>query len=373
VKNRAAVLFKSPGTWETVTLDLDEPGPGEVLVQMVASGLCHSQDHPATGDIPPLVLPLIGGDEGSGIVRAVGPEVTELAVGDHVVTSFVPSCGTCRWCARGWQHLCDNGAHFMRGSMPDGTYRNHLGGVDVASAASVGTFAEHQVVGERSVVKVPRDLPLDALALLACGAPTGWGSTTNAAEVGPGDTVVVMGCGGIGIHAVQGAVHTGAAHVVAVDPQPYKREMSLHVGATHAFEHIDEATELVASLTNGQGADAVVVATGVRTGEHIGQAFRATRKGGTVVVTGLGPLSEQSIPVDLVELSMYQKRIQGCLYGNAGPRDQIPRLVQLYRSGRLKLDELITTRYRLDDVEQGFADMRAGRNIRGVVDFGVDV
>lgn len=371
MKSKAAVLFESPGRWEAVTVEVDDPEPGEVLVQMVAAGLCHSMDHCATGDIPPSVLPVIGGDEGSGIVRAVGEGVRGLEVGDHVVTSFIPMCGSCRWCASGKQHLCDNGAFMYLGAMPDGTYRNHLDGVDVQANASIGTFTEYQVMSEQSVVKVPKDLPLDSLALLACGAPTGWGSATTAADVQVGDIIVVMGCGGIGIHAVQGASHRGASAVVAVDPQPLKREMSLKVGATHAFSDITEATEFVRSISNGQGADAAIVATGVRSGQHIAEAFAAIRKAGTVVVTGIGPIAEVGIPVSLIELTMYQKRIQGCLFGNAGPRVQIPHLVGLYRSGQLKLDDLISNRYSIETINQGFADMHAGKNIRGIVDFGV--
>lgn len=373
METRAALLYESPGKWETTVVDLDEPKHGEVLVQLAASGLCHSDDHYVTGDTPPSVLPLCGGHEGSGIVRAVGPGVTDLVEGDHVITSFIPSCGTCRWCASGMQHLCDNGMFIAVGTMLDGTYRMHLGGKDVAANASIGTFSEWQVMHERSVVKVSKDLPLDVICLVACGVPTGWGSATSAAGIEPGDVVVVMGCGGIGINAVQGAAHKGAAHVVAVDPAPLKREVSLALGATEVFADIAEATEFVRSITNGQGADSAIVATGVRTGEHIGQAFSAIRKAGTVVVTGLGNYRDATIPVNLIELSMYQKRIQGCLYGNGSPRLQIPTLLNLYQAGALKLDELITHRYTLDQVNAGYADMHAGRNVRGIVDFELKV
>ena len=369
MQTKAAILFESPGKWQTVTVDLDEPGPGEVLIQLAASGLCHSDDHYTTGDLTPAVLPLCGGHEGSGVVRAVGAGVTDLAEGDHVVSTFIASCGRCLWCARGMQHLCDNGQHIGRGCMPDGTYRMHHDGRDVATTASSGTFAEWQVMSENSVVKVPKDLPLDVVSLLACGVPTGWGSAVHAAQVAPGDVVVVMGCGGIGINAVQGASHAGASHVVAVDPVDLKREVALRVGATDAFSTMAEATEFVRSVTNGQGAAAAIVTTGVLTGGHIGEAFSAVRKAGTVVVTSLG--SDRAIPVNLVELSMYQKRIQGCLYGNASPREQIPVLVELYRIGALKLDELITRRYPLEQVNEGYADLRAGLNIRGIVDFGL--
>jgi S-(hydroxymethyl)glutathione dehydrogenase/alcohol dehydrogenase len=372
MQTRAAVLFESPGHWQVTRVELDEPQPGEVLVQLAAAGLCHSDDHASTGDRRPAILPVCGGHEGSGIVRAVGQGVADVAEGDHVATSFVPACGVCEPCAAGAQHLCDEGKHMPNGFMRDGTYRMHLpDGRDVAQTAAAGTFSEWQVMGQRSVVKVPEDLPLDVVALVSCGVPTGWGSATTAAGISVGDVVIVMGCGGIGINAVQGAAHIGAAHVVAVDPAPLKREVSLKLGATEAFGDIAEATEFVRGVTNGQGAHAAIVTTGVCTGEHIGQAFAAIRKAGTVVVTGLGSNLETTIPLSIGELTLYQKRIQGCLYGNGSPRLQIPRLLSLYRNGILKLDELITRRYTLEQLNDGYADMRAGRNIRGIIDFSI--
>jgi NDMA-dependent alcohol dehydrogenase len=372
MQTRAAVLFESPGNWQVTTVELDEPQAGEVLVQLAAAGLCHSDDHAATGDRRPAILPVCGGHEGSGIVRAVGQGVNDVAEGDHVVTSFVPACGVCEPCAAGAQHLCDEGKHMPSGFMRDGTYRMHLpDGRDVAQTAATGTFSEWQVMGQRSVVKVPEDLPLDVVALVSCGVPTGWGSASTAAGISVGDVVIVMGCGGIGINAVQGAAHMGAVHVVAVDPAPLKREVSLKLGATAAFDDIAEAAEFVRGVTNGQGAHAAIVATGVCAGEHIGQAFSAIRKAGTVVVTGLGSSLETTIPLNIGELTLYQKRIQGCLYGNGSPRLQIPRLLSLYRNGILKLDELITRRYDLEQLNDGYADMRAGRNIRGIIDLNI--
>ena len=372
MQTRAGVLFESPGKWEVTTVDLDAPQRGEVLVQLAAAGLCHSDDHATTGDSRPAILPLCGGHEGSGIVRAVGEEVADLAEGDHVVTSFVPACGACEPCAAGAQHLCDEGKHMPSGFMRDGTYRMHMpDGREVAQTAATGTFSEWQVMGQRSVVKVPEDLPLDVVALVSCGVPTGWGSATTAAGVSVGDVVIVMGCGGIGINAVQGAAHSGAAHVVAVDPVPLKREVSLRLGATQTFGEMAEASEFVRGVTNGQGAHAAIVTTGVCTPEHIAQAFAAIRKAGTVVVTSLGSYLHTAIPVDIAELTLYQKRIQGCLYGNRSPRLQIPRLLSLYRSGILKLDELITHRYKLEQLNEGYADMHAGRNIRGIIDFNI--
>jgi len=369
MKTEAAVLFSSPGRWELKEVELDEPKYGEVLVEMAASGLCHSDDHYTTGDLPPAHLPICGGHEGSGVVRALGPGITTLEVGDHFATSFIPSCGMCRWCASGMQQLCDHGAIHASGTLLDGTYRMHLDGQDVCASAGIGTFSQWQVMSELSVIKVDRDLSLDVVSIVACGVPTGWGSATNAALVGADDVIIVMGCGGVGINAVQGAAHRGASHVIAVDPQPLKRDTALKVGATEAFDDIEEATAFARSITNGQGADAAIVAVGVMKSEYLGQAFAAIRKAGTVVVTGIGHYEQAGVPVNLTELSMYQKRIQGVVYGNGSPRVVVPQLLNLYRAGSLKLDELITNRYKLGDINEGYADMHAGKNMRGIIDF----
>jgi S-(hydroxymethyl)glutathione dehydrogenase/alcohol dehydrogenase len=365
---KAALLYEQPGKWQVDEVELDEPRKGEVLVRMAYAGLCHSDDHCATGDVP-VPLPFNGGHEGSGIVEAVGPGVTSLEVGDHIVASFVPSCGMCRWCAVGMQNLCDRGADILLGTMGDGTFRMSVGGKGVAQAGGLGTFAEYSVFMEESCIKVARDIPLDVASLVSCGVPTGWGSAVNAAQVQPGDVVIVMGIGGIGVNAVQGARHAGASRVIAVDLMEGKRAAAEMVGATDFTTDIDEATQLARSLTNGQGADSAIVTVSVVAGEPIAKAFAAIRKAGTVVVTSQGPLEAHGIPVNLFELSMYQKRIQGALYGMGSPRREVPRLLQMYQDGQLKLKELITKRYTLGEVNQGYEDMLAGRNIRGVIDF----
>ena len=242
-------------------------------------------------------------------------------------------------------------------------------GTNVGQRAGISTFAAHTTVDVNSAVKVDKDLPLEKLCLLGCGVGTGWGSAVNSAEVGPGDTVIVMGIGGIGINAVQGAAHAGATNVIAVDPVAFKREKALELGATHAFADIAEADAFAKSVTNGQGADSAIVTVGVVHGEHVAQAFDAIRKAGTVVVTGVAPASEIGIPVSLFELTMFQKRIQGSLFGASNPTYDIPRQAQMYRDGKLKLDELVTREYDLDEITQGYEDMHAGKNIRGVIRF----
>jgi S-(hydroxymethyl)glutathione dehydrogenase/alcohol dehydrogenase len=372
MKTRAALLRESPGKYEVAEVQLESPRQNEVLIKVAAAGLCHSDDHLATGDIPRPPYPMIGGHEGAGVVQEVGPNTAGWEVGDHAVFSFLPACGRCRWCARGMQNLCDLGANILVGSrFTDVTsFRTHMAdGSPVGQMAGLGTFAEHTVVDVNSVVKVDKDLPLESVALLACAVGTGWGSAVNAAAVRPGDTVIVMGIGGIGINAVQGAKHAGATNIIAVDPVEWKQERSKEFGATAAFAGMDEAIQYAQSLTNGQGADSAIVCVGVTGAEHVGAAYGAIRKAGTLVITGLGDVTAVGAPIPLGDLTLSNKRIQGALYGQCSPSVDIPMHVNLYRSGQLKLDELITSRYTLDEVAQGYEDMHAGRNLRGIITF----
>ncbi len=373
MRTRGAVITKAPGRYETVELELDEPRQGEIRLKMVATGMCHSDDHFATGDMVPAVYPWLGGHEGGGIVEAVGPHTPGWEVGDHVVTSFLPSCGKCRWCAMGMQNLCDLGATLLQGARFDdpGSYRVHIAesGEPVGQMCGLGTFAERIVISVNSAVKVAKDLPLETLCLLGCAVGTGWGSAVNAGGVRAGDVVVVIGIGGVGINAVQGARHAGADHIIAVDPVEFKREKALELGATAAYADVWEAIEYARSLTNGQGADVAIETVGVATGEHIAQGFSAIRKGGTVVATGIGNMNDIGLPISITELVTYQKRIQGTHFGSCSPNGDIPRQVQMYRDGSIKLDEIITKRYTLDQIAEAYEDMHNGKIVRGVVVF----
>ncbi len=382
MKTRAAVLHAVGQHWSVEEIELDPPGPGEVLVKTAYAGLCHSDEHLVTGDIsaPPELLetlpgnsiyPMIGGHEGSGVVTEVGLGVTKVAVGDHVACSFVPSCGKCRPCARGQQNLCDLGAGTLGGGMvTDGTFRTHLAdGSPLSKIAQLGTFAEHMTIAEASVVRVEPDLPLDAVALVSCGVATGFGSATNRADVRPGDIVVVVGCGGVGMNAVQGAAAAGAANVIAVDPVEFKREVAMSLGATHVASSIDGAWSTVNELSWGRMADAVILTPGLLTGDMIQPALGLTAKGGTAVVTALGAMHDEDVKLNLAMLALMQKELRGTVFGSYSPGAGIPELLRMYQQGSLKLDELITKRYRLDDINQGYEDMRAGLNIRGVLDF----
>ena len=369
MKTNAAVLFSQPGKWEVTEVDLDEPGPTEVLIKMVAAGLCHSDDHLVTGDMPAMKLPFCGGHEGAGIVESVGAAVTNVSPGDHVLIQFIPGCGRCRWCAGGMQNLCDSGAMLLAGCQLDGTYRMHKDGTDVGQMCMVSTFSQYTIAPSISCVKIPDDIPLTSACLVGCGVPTGFGAAEVGASVRPGDVVIVAGIGGIGINAVQGAKHCGASRIIAVDPIPFKREMALEFGATDAVENIQQAAGMAQQWTNGQGADSAILTMGVLMGEHIGEAFHAVRKGGTIAVVGIGPISDQNIPVSPFLLAMFQKRIQGVLYGSLSPSKDMLRLLSMYKAGQLKLDELVTRTYTLDQINEGYADMHAGRNIRGVITF----
>ena len=366
MKTRAAVMTETKRDWEVVELELDDPGPGEVMVRWVASGLCHSDDHVRTGDLPSR-LPMVGGHEGAGIVEKVGPGATKLAVGDHIVTSFLPTCGHCRWCATGHSAMCDVGAVLTEGCLPDGSFRFHRNGEDVSQMCLLGSLSQYSTVSEYSCVKVDEDIPLEKAALVGCGVPTGWCSAVYAADVEPGETVMIYGIGGVGANAVQGAAHAGAANVIAVDPLANKRETAEDLGATHSAENSAQAHEIAQELTRGVGADKAIITVDLVTEQVVAEAFEAVRKGGTVVITGLADPNKLTVQLSSGVMTLYQKQLKGTLFGSGNPMADIPKLIGLYQAGKLKLDELITKTYTLDEVNQGFQDMLDGKNIRGVV------
>ena len=380
MKSRAAVVHGIGEEWRIEEIEVDDPKAGEVVVEWRAAGMCHSDEHLVTGDMVPTdemrellglgeYFPIVGGHEGAGVIAAVGPGVTSVAVGDHVSASFVPSCGTCRYCSTGRQNLCDAGAGALqKGMVTDMTSRHRLpDGDDLMLFAKLGTFSQYSCVAESQVIKVEPDLPLEAVALVSCGVATGWGSATKRADVQPGDTVVVVGIGGIGINAVQGAAMAGARHVIAVDPIEFKRETAMELGATHSFASMEEALPAVMEMTWGTMADKVIMTPGVLYGELMQLGTQLAGKGGTIVVTAIAPITQTESSVNLFELAMWNKEIKGTIFGSLNPRADIPRLLGLYRDGRLKLDELITNTYTLDQVNEGYRAMRDGENIRGVI------
>jgi S-(hydroxymethyl)glutathione dehydrogenase/alcohol dehydrogenase len=310
---------------------------------------------------------MIGGHESAGVVEKVGPGVRSVKPGDHVAVSFVPSCGRCSWCARGKQNLCDLGAGTLIGLQLDGTSRHHVDGADARLMCMVGAFANHTVVSEASVVKIDTDVPFEIAALVSCGVTTGWGSAVYTGGVKPGDTVVVMGVGGVGVNAVQGATHAGAETVVAVDPVEFRRDKALAFGATHAVASHEEAFALVNQITWGRHAEVAIVSVGVTTPDTVRDAMSLVGKTGTVVLTSMAPFTQDKISLSLIDVTAYEKSLKGSLFGSANPRHDIPNLLRLWQAGHLKLDELATRRYKLDDVNAGYEDMYSGSTVRGVL------
>jgi S-(hydroxymethyl)glutathione dehydrogenase/alcohol dehydrogenase len=310
---------------------------------------------------------MVLGHEGAGIIEEVGPGVTRVKAGDHVVCSFIPNCGVCRWCATGQQAICDMGATILEGYLPGERFPFTGPKGDYGAMCMLGTFSQYSTIHQNSVVKVDDDLPLDKAVLVGCGVPTGWGSAVNAADVKPGETVIVSGVGGIGINAVQGARYAGAKNLIAVDPLQNKREKAMELGATHAVGTIEEAADLARQMTNGNGADKAVVTAGLVTEEIVTGAFDAIGKGGTVVLTGLNKLSVQNVNLPGSIMTLFKKTVKGSLFGDCNPTTDIPKILGLYQSGDLKLDELITKTYSLEQVNEGYEDLLNGKNVRGVL------
>ena len=378
---RAAVCTGLDEPWKTEEVEIDPPGNREIRVKMVYSGMCHSDEHLRTGDIsaPPEVLemigvksmfPVIGGHEGSGVVTEVGTNVTQVALGDHVAVSFIPSCGTCHWCASGRQNLCDLGMATLAGGMiSDGTFRYHLAGEDLNRMAQLGTFADEMVCHENSVVRIDPWANMKAAALISCGISTGFGSAVDRAKVKPGETVVVIGCGGVGSGAIQGARIAGARTVIAVDPVAFKQEKAKEVGATHAVSSIVDAQFLLPELTQGRNADVVILTPGVLQGDMIAAACGLGSKDARVVVTAISPFHAMDVKLNLFNFAMFNQALLGTVVGSQSPRVQVPNLLNLFEAGQLKIDEIITQEYTLDHVQQGYDDQAAGTIIRGGVAF----
>jgi len=367
MRSRAAILWETGQPWSVEDVELDPPHAHEVMVRMVASGLCHSDDHARTGDMP-VQLPVVGGHEGSGIVEDVGSAVTTLARGDHVVTSYIPSCGRCHACATGHQNICDQGRFVTTGEMIDGGGRRvHARGQEISTMALLGTFGSHLVAHEASLVKIDPDIPLDLAALVSCGVTTGWGSAVYVGEVKPGETVVVVGVGGLGAAAVQGARMAGADQIIAVDPVAFKRETALKLGATHAVASMEDAQQLVSELNRGRLADVAILTVGVARGEMIAPFMGLVDKNGRGVITAVAPHDERTVQLPLMEFTLWQKQLRGNTFGGANPRADIPRLLKLYRHGHLDLATMATARYPLEELNRGYEDMLAGRNIRGLI------
>jgi len=364
---RAAVFrdIGAPLTVETITLD--PPRASELLVKIEAVGLCRTDLHVMRGERRVAMTPMVLGHEAAGIVEAVGAEVRGITPGDHVVLTFIPGCGHCRWCSKGLHHLCAEGPRITQGPQLDGSYRRRdRDGRDTGAFCMIGGFAERTVVDQASVVVIDKDVPFDLAALVACGVPAGIGAARYRARVKAGDSVLVVGCGGDGMNVVQGARLCGAATIIAADLVDAKLAWARDFGATHTVNARGEAlTRAVLDLTGGIGVDHAFVC--IDPPATLLPAFRATQKAGNVVVTAITPDNVKQIDIPPLELFAAQKAVMGAVYGFASPRLQIPELLGLYREGGIKLRELITRTYTLDEINLGYADLDAGRVLRGMV------
>jgi NDMA-dependent alcohol dehydrogenase len=367
MKATAAVLYEVGKKFEIQDVDVQAPRGGEVLVKMVAGGVCHSDLHVMTGHLS-APLPAILGHEGAGVVADVGPGVTSVRAGDHVIPLWRVSCGTCEYCTGGRPALCAAGLEVRRtGRLLDGTSRFSAGGQEIKHFNGVSTFSSYSVMPEQSVLKIADDLPLDRAALLGCGVITGVGAVFNCARVRPGSSVVVVGTGGVGLNVVQGAALAGAERIIAVDLLDRKLAFARQFGATHTVNSsAADPVAAVRELTNGRGVDYAFEVIGLP--KTMRQAYDCLAKRGLCVVVGVSPFSaEVSVPV--MSLVFEERMLTGSIYGSARPRHEIPMLIDLYRAGKLKLDELLTRTYPFAQINEAYEALERGEVARSVVVF----
>jgi S-(hydroxymethyl)glutathione dehydrogenase / alcohol dehydrogenase len=368
MKTRAAVLCAPKEPFRIEEVDLEEPRAGEVLVKLSAVGVCHSDWHLVTGATKH-PMPVIAGHEGAGVVQAVGQpsgeHVPKIKVGDHVVLSWAPACGTCFYCLRDRPNLCDTyTAPIWNGTMLDGTTRHALNGKALYSYCGLAAFATHTVVPAQSCVVIRKDVSLEAACLVGCAVATGVGAALFTAKVRPGDTCVVFGCGGVGLNIIQGCRLAGATQIFAVDTEPKKIWIAKHFGATSVFMPTDNLPDIVRQRTNGRGADHAFEAIGLSSVQE--QALRTLRPGGTLTLAGLSAMgTTTNFPA--AEIARKEWTIRGSYYGTTNPPRDFPLLLDLYKADKLNLDDLITRRYRLEQINQAYDDMLKGELARGVI------
>ncbi len=363
---KAAVLYQENKPMVIEDIELKPPQRGEVLIKVGAAGICRSDYHFMVGHAH-FALPAILGHEGSGTVEAVGEGVTKVKPGDRVILSFVPNCGVCHFCETGRPHLCDTAIRVNAGVMMDGTSRHFTtAGEKITNMGKVSCFAERTVVPESGCIPVADDIPFEYAALVGCSVTTGVGAALFNAKVTPGSSVVVVGCGGVGLNIVQGARIAGATTIVAVDVLDEQLDFARQFGATHAVNAADEgALQKVREITDG-GADFAFEAYG---GGHTTEmAIEMARKGGTAVIVGLAPVGDKA-SIEAVALTRLEKTIKGCYYGSSRPHQDMPRLIDLYRRGRLDIGRLVTRRYSLDQINEAYQDLEACKLGRGVIVF----
>ncbi len=366
MKIQAAILTEAHQPFVIDEVELDEPRAGEVLVKIAASGVCHSDYHLVSG-VTKHPMPVVPGHEGAGVVQEVGAGVTRVKVGDHVTLNWAPDCGHCFYCLHGKPNLCETYLEpIWAGTMLDGTPRLHWKGQPVYHFCGLASFAEYAVVPQESCVKIREDVPLTIAALVGCAVATGVGAVMYTAEVHPGESVVVFGCGGVGLNILQGAALCGAETIIAVDTNPAKMELAKQFGATHTLMANENPIKAIRELTGGRGSDHAFEAVGIP--ELQEQAFKATRRGGVLTLAGLSPMGTgTNLPGAII--TRHEKVIKGSYYGTVNANRDFPMLIDLYMAGKLKLDELVSHQYPLSEINEAYAAMLSGTVARGVVVF----
>ncbi len=362
---QAAVLFEQQQPMQVEEVELAPPQYGEVMVRMVAGGICHSCLHAADGSWEGIPVPIVLGDEGAGVVEELGPGVQDLQVGDHVILSWAPTCGSCYYCATGRPVLCERKPE-RTGTLLDGTTRMLLDEQPVYQFAHVATYASHSVVPASCAIPIRKDMPLDTAALIGCSVMTGVGSVINTAGVRPGESMAVFGVGGIGLNAIQGGGLVSAHPIIAVDVNPQKLEYAQALGASHLVDASREDPVSAIQRLTGRGAEYTFVAVGES--RVFVQGREALAPGGTCVLIGAPP-SDQDFTFNAGQLGQDERVIRGSTYGSARTRADFPRMVELYLAGKLKIDELITNRYGLDEANEAFRALAAGEVARGLIVF----
>ncbi len=360
---KAAVLYETNQPLVIEDLELDDPKQGEVLVKIGAVGICRSDRHFMLGHAP-IDLPVVLGHEGAGTVEKTGPGVTSVQPGQQVILSYVSACGRCRSCIDGNSQLCD--VHMAAGpNMLDGTCRLHKGQQYIHHLGKLACFAECAVVPEMAVVPVEAAIPMDKAALIGCCVPTGVGAAINNARVRPGSTVAVIGCGGVGLNVVMGAALMSAAKIIVVDVHQSHLEFAMKFGATHAVNAADEdAVAAVVKLTGGRGADYTFEAVG--SANTIRDAYDMAGKSSTVTLVGIAPFGAEAC-LNAVDMIRMEKTVRGTYYGSTHSRVDMPKFAELYRLGKLNLDDLVVRHYSLDQVNEAYDDLDRGGIGRGVI------
>jgi NDMA-dependent alcohol dehydrogenase len=362
---KAAVLYKPNTPLEVVELQQQGPQAGEARVKVMAAGVCHSDWHIMNGDWQ-LPLPMVLGHEAAGVVEEVGAGVSHVKPGDHIIFSFRVNCGRCMYCAMGRSILCD-GHKSVRWAMIDGSTRLKRDGQDVFQMARIGTFSEHVVCPAEMLVPIRHDMPWPQAALVGCCVPTGVGAVTRCAEVEAGSSVLVIGCGGVGLNVVQGAKLAGAGRIIAADLVDKKLEFATEFGATHTINAKKEnVVDRVRELTGGRGADYAFDAIGSELTTL--QIVDAIRNGGTAVIVGMAAMNVRA-PITPYTMALQEKTLKGTLYGSIRPLVDMPQLVDLYMNGKLKIDQLVSRTYKIEEINEGFRRMLSGEVARGVVVF----